>query len=67
MEDGYLPVKEALEAILDWARTLLLDLLARRCEVCCLLAALQRTEKQNESNLRISEKSEAGEQEGRAD
>jgi hypothetical protein len=54
IEDGYLPVKEALAAVLDWARTLLLDLLTRRCEVRCLLAALQRTEEQNESNLSTS-------------
>jgi len=40
MEGNYLPVEEALAAVLDWARTLLLDLLACCREVHCLLAAL---------------------------
>jgi hypothetical protein len=40
MEGNYLPVEEALAAVLDWARALLLDLLACYREVHCLLAAL---------------------------
>lgn len=50
----YLPVEEALEAVLDCARALLLDLLARRREVRCLLTALPKRRGEQSTEAKTS-------------